>query len=143
GDGAALLANLSIGADVSVGRGTTLHPGVVIGDRCKVGQACILYGGVVIGADGFGYRPAADGRGLVKIPHIGNVEIGDGAVIAAKSGVINDVPAGETWWGFPAMRSREMARSMAVYRYLPEMAKAVRNIAKKVGVEFSPGKAGE
>jgi len=40
---------------------------------------------VVIGADGFGYRPSVDGRSLVKIPHIGNVVIGDGVEIGANS----------------------------------------------------------
>lgn len=85
GDGAVLLNNVSVGAGASIGRGTVLHPAAVIGERCTIGQGCILYGGVVIGADGFGYRPAPDGRGVVKIPHIGTVEIGDLVEIGANS----------------------------------------------------------
>jgi UDP-3-O-[3-hydroxymyristoyl] glucosamine N-acyltransferase len=40
---------------------------------------------VSIGADGFGYRPAPDGSGLIKIPHIGNVVIGNYVEIGANS----------------------------------------------------------
>ncbi|MBW1607574.1 MAG: UDP-3-O-(3-hydroxymyristoyl)glucosamine N-acyltransferase, partial [Deltaproteobacteria bacterium] len=46
---------------------------------------CIIHPNVTIGADGFGYRPSSDGRGLVKIPQIGTVEIGDGVEIGAGS----------------------------------------------------------
>ena len=83
--GAVLLSNVSLGRDVRIGRGTVLHPGVVVGDRCKVGAGCILHAGVVLGADGFGYRPAEDGRGVVKVPHIGTVEIGDLVEIGANT----------------------------------------------------------
>ena len=77
------MASVTIGPDAAVGRGTVLHPGVVIGARCTIGAGCTLHGGVIIGADGFGYRPSA--RGPVKIPHIGNVEIGNGVEIGANS----------------------------------------------------------
>jgi UDP-3-O-[3-hydroxymyristoyl] glucosamine N-acyltransferase len=40
--------------------------------------ATILHPNVSIGADGFGFRPSPDGKGLIKIPHIGNVVIGNG-----------------------------------------------------------------
>jgi UDP-3-O-[3-hydroxymyristoyl] glucosamine N-acyltransferase len=84
-EGVILMANVTIGPDASVGRGTVLHPGVVIGERCVIGAGCIFHGGVVIGADGFGYRPGP--RGPIKIPHIGNVEIGDAVEIGANSNV--------------------------------------------------------
>lgn len=68
-----------------VGDRCVIHPGVVVGHDCVVGDRCILYAGVVIGADGFGYRPATDGTGLIKIPHIGNVVIGNDVEIGANS----------------------------------------------------------
>jgi UDP-3-O-[3-hydroxymyristoyl] glucosamine N-acyltransferase len=40
---------------------------------------------VTIGADGFGYRPSPDGHGIVKIPQIGTVKIGDGVEIGSGS----------------------------------------------------------
>jgi len=85
GDGTVLVSNVHVGAEVSVGAISTLHPGVVILERCSIGSACILWPNVVIGADGFGYVPAADRRGLIKVPHIGHVVVGDGVEIGANS----------------------------------------------------------
>lgn len=83
GDSCVLIAQVFVGRGVRIGAGTTLHPHSSILDRCTVGRACIIHAGAVIGADGFGYRPAPDRKGVVKIPHIGIVEIGDGVEIGA------------------------------------------------------------
>jgi UDP-3-O-[3-hydroxymyristoyl] glucosamine N-acyltransferase len=103
GEGVTIGAGCYVGAGVHLGPGTKLYPnvtvlddtrigaqcilwsGVVIRDRCQIGHGCILHIGVSIGGDGFGYRPAADGRSLVKIPHIGTVVLGDGVEIGANS----------------------------------------------------------
>jgi UDP-3-O-[3-hydroxymyristoyl] glucosamine N-acyltransferase len=61
------------------------HLWTVIRERCVIGRYCIFHPNVSIGADGFGYRPSPDGRGLIKIPHIGNVIIGDGVEIGSGS----------------------------------------------------------
>ena len=101
GDGAAIGAGCYIGPGVVIGNNTTLYPnvtvlddtvigyetiiwsGTVIRDHCKVGNHCIIHPNVTIGSDGFGYRPSPDGQGLVKIPQIGTVQIGDGVEIGA------------------------------------------------------------
>jgi UDP-3-O-[3-hydroxymyristoyl] glucosamine N-acyltransferase len=83
GEGSVLLSRVSLGADVVVGPGSMLHPGVVVYDRCTIGAQSILHANVCIGADGFGYRPDPQGRGLIKIPHIGTVQIGNGVEIGA------------------------------------------------------------
>ncbi|MFN0134386.1 MAG: UDP-3-O-(3-hydroxymyristoyl)glucosamine N-acyltransferase [Phycisphaerales bacterium] len=85
GDGAILMAQVFVGVGASVGAKTTIHPQVSIGTRCTIGRACLIHSGVVIGADGFGFIPAPDGRGLQKVPHIGHVEIGDQVEIGANS----------------------------------------------------------
>ncbi|MCC6321877.1 MAG: UDP-3-O-(3-hydroxymyristoyl)glucosamine N-acyltransferase [Phycisphaerales bacterium] len=85
GDGCVIHANVTIGADVTIGPATTLHPGVVVYDRCTIGAQCTLHAGVVIGADGFGYVPDPQGRGLIKVPHVGTVEIGNAVEIGANS----------------------------------------------------------
>jgi UDP-3-O-[3-hydroxymyristoyl] glucosamine N-acyltransferase len=38
--------------------------------------------------------------------------IGDGAMIGAKSGVVSNVPAGEKWFGYPALPGRGFLRAM-------------------------------
>lgn len=85
GDGTVLTSGVYIGYDVKIGRGVVLHPNTVVMDRCVIGDGCVLHAGVVIGADGFGYRPSPDGRGVVKIPHTGNVVIEPGVEIGANS----------------------------------------------------------
>lgn len=103
GDGCKIGAGCYIGKEVTIGNDTLIYPnvtildntsigsnsiiwsGTVIRERCVVGSYCILHPNVSIGADGFGFRPSPDGKGLLKIPHIGNVVIGNGVEIGANS----------------------------------------------------------
>ncbi|AUC80100.1 UDP-3-O-(3-hydroxymyristoyl)glucosamine N-acyltransferase [Nonlabens sp. MB-3u-79] len=85
GDGVILYHNVSVFDDTTIGAQTIAWSGTVIRERSQIGAQCIFHNNVSIGADGFGYRPADDGRGLVKIPHIGNVVIGNGVEIGANS----------------------------------------------------------
>lgn len=85
GDGCVIYPNAYVGDGVSIGEGTVVHPGVVIYRNCRIGRRVTLHAGVVIGADGFGYRPGCGE--MVKLPHIGAVEIGDGVEIGANSTV--------------------------------------------------------
>jgi UDP-3-O-[3-hydroxymyristoyl] glucosamine N-acyltransferase len=202
GDGAVLHANVMVLDECSIGAGTVLWSGVVIRERCSIGPRCILHPNTSIGADGFGYRPAPDGRGVVKVPQIGTVVIGedveigantcvdrakfgtteigdgtkidnlcqiahncrvgrcvimaggcavagsavigDGAILGGNVGVkdhvtigagakimgyaavMNDVPPGETWGGYPAREARVAAREYASMRHLPELVKLLR-----------------
>ncbi len=85
GDGVVLYPNVTILDETKIGKGTIIWPGTVIRERCVIGNFCIFHINVSIGADGFGYRPSEDGMGLVKIPQIGNVVIGNGVEIGANS----------------------------------------------------------
>lgn len=85
GEGSVLHAGSVVMEDARIGRGCTLYPNAVVYHRCEVGDGTILHAGAMIGADGFGYRAAEDGRGLVKIPHIGKVVLGVGVEIGANS----------------------------------------------------------
>lgn len=80
-----LYPNVTVLDDSSIGSQTIIWSGTVIRERCRIGNYCIIHPNVTIGADGFGYRPSPDGRGLVKIPQIGTVEIGDDVEIGAGS----------------------------------------------------------
>jgi UDP-3-O-[3-hydroxymyristoyl] glucosamine N-acyltransferase len=84
-DGVILYPNVTILDETKIGIGTVIWSGTVIRERSEIGAYCIFHTNVSIGADGFGYRPADDGRGLVKIPQIGNVVIGNGVEIGANS----------------------------------------------------------
>ncbi len=103
GDGCKIGANCYVGKDVVLGEEVILYPnvcifdetiigdstivwsGTIIRERCIIGSHCIFHTNVSIGSDGFGYRPSDDGKGLVKIPQIGNVIIGHNVEIGANS----------------------------------------------------------
>jgi len=85
GEGVVLYPNVSIFDETIVGDNTIMWSGTVVRERSVIGSNCIFHSNVSIGADGFGYRPSDDGSGLVKIPQIGNVIIGNNVEIGANS----------------------------------------------------------
>jgi len=87
GDNVVLYPNVTILDKSNIGKNTVIWSGTVIRERCNIGNNCILHLNVSIGADGFGYRPSEDGTSLIKIPHIGNVVIGNHVEIGANSAV--------------------------------------------------------
>jgi len=85
GDGVILYPNVTVLDETTIGKYSVLWPGTVVRERCQIGDKCIMHNNVSIGADGFGYRPSDDGNGLVKIPQIGTVIIGNDVEIGANS----------------------------------------------------------
>ncbi len=85
GKNVTLYPNVTILDATTIGAATTIWSGTVIRERCQIGAFCIIHPNATIGADGFGFRPSPDGKGLIKIPHIGNVIIGNGVEIGANS----------------------------------------------------------
>jgi UDP-3-O-[3-hydroxymyristoyl] glucosamine N-acyltransferase len=84
GDNVTIYPNVTILDECSIGNNTIIWSGTVIRERCHVGTDCIIHPNATIGADGFGFRPDPE-RGLVKIPQIGNVIIGNNVEIGANS----------------------------------------------------------
>ena len=93
--------------DTVLGENTKIDNQVQIGHNVRVGRNCVMAahtgisGSVTIG-DGaqFGGRAGvAD-----------HITIGAGARIAAAAGVMKDIPAGETWGGYPARPIRQWMR---------------------------------
>lgn len=83
-DNVTIYPNVTILDECTVGKNTAIWSGAVIRERCHIGAFCILHPNASIGADGFGFRPCPE-KGLVKIPQIGNVIIGNGVEIGANS----------------------------------------------------------
>lgn len=84
GENVTIYPNVTILDECTIGKNTVIWSGAVIRERCHVGANCILHPNSTIGADGFGFRPCPE-RGLVKIPQIGNVIIGNDVEIGANS----------------------------------------------------------
>jgi|MGYP001159464188 UDP-3-O-[3-hydroxymyristoyl] glucosamine N-acyltransferase len=85
GAGTILYPNVSLFDDSSVGKNCIFWSGTVVRENSVIGNSCIFHINVSVGADGFGYRSSPDGNSLIKIPHIGNVIIGDHVEIGANT----------------------------------------------------------
>jgi UDP-3-O-[3-hydroxymyristoyl] glucosamine N-acyltransferase len=84
GEHATIYPNVTILDECTVGKNSIIWSGAVIRERCHIGNDCIIHPNATIGADGFGFRPCPE-KGLVKIPQIGNVIIGNNVEIGANS----------------------------------------------------------
>lgn len=110
-DGVSVGANSCIdrGAydDTVIGENTKIDNLVMIGHNCIIGRDCLmaantgLSGSVTVG-DGVMFGGKA-GVG-------DHLTIGEGARVAAGAGVLQDIPAGETWSGYPAKPLRQFLR---------------------------------
>jgi UDP-3-O-[3-hydroxymyristoyl] glucosamine N-acyltransferase len=85
---------VEIGARCRIGAHATIEAGVVIGEDCRIGAGAVIshaligagvyvHPGVRVGQDGFGLTQTAEG--LISIPQIGRVVIGDNVEIGANS----------------------------------------------------------
>ncbi|MBF0245927.1 MAG: UDP-3-O-(3-hydroxymyristoyl)glucosamine N-acyltransferase [Planctomycetes bacterium] len=97
GDDTIIMPNVFIGSGVRIGRCCQIHPGVVIGRDCVLGDHVVIASNTVVGTDGFGFYKS-EGK-PIKIPHIGNVVIGDhveiGALCTISRGTIGSTEIGD------------------------------------------------
>jgi UDP-3-O-[3-hydroxymyristoyl] glucosamine N-acyltransferase len=75
--------NSVIGKNVTIGKSSIIYPNVTIYDDSIIGDNVIIQSGAVIGSDGFGL--IKDSGLWIKVPHIGNVVIGDNVEIGANT----------------------------------------------------------
>lgn len=71
-----------LGSGVEIGEGSVIYHHVVIGDEVRIGRNCVIKSCAVIGEEGFGFERAAAGE-AVRLPHLGNVMIGDNVEIGS------------------------------------------------------------
>lgn len=117
----------SIGETV-VGAGTKIDNFVQIGHGCTVGKNTMLCSQVgLAGSTKVGNNVILAGQ----VGVAGHCTIGDGAIATAQTGIPNDVDAGATVSGYPAIDNRQWLRAVAVFNKLPELAKAIRKLTPK------------
>ena len=110
-DGVTIGANSCIDrgayADTIIGENTKIDNLVMIGHNCVIGRNCLMAahtgisGSVTIGDNVMFGGQAGVGDHL---------KIGEGARVAGGAGVLADIPAGETWSGYPARPIRQFLR---------------------------------
>lgn len=76
--------NSIIGDNVTISDGTIINNNVIIYDNTVIGNNCYIKSGSIIGEDGFGFDFEEDGT-PIRIPHVGNVIIGNNVEIGAKN----------------------------------------------------------
>lgn len=93
---AQLEANVYIDDGCTIGKGTVIESNASV-RRSQIGKNVILHSNCAIGCEGFGFIPTPGG--VVKIPQIGNVIIGDNVEVGACStidcGTIGDTEIGD------------------------------------------------
>lgn len=112
-----------------VGRGAKLDNLIQIAHNVRVGPLTVMAAQVgVAGSSVIGAGVQMGGQAGVT----GHIEIGDMARIGAQAGVIQSVKPGETLHGFPAIDAKGWLRSSVVFAKLPELARELRALARRV-----------
>lgn len=78
--------NCVIGDNVTIDADTIINSGVVIADNTVIGRDCYIRSNSVIGEEGFGFDFDEE-KTPVRLPHLGNVIIGNYVEIGAKTTV--------------------------------------------------------
>lgn len=131
--------DVEIGANVTIdrgalgateiGRGAKIDNLVQIAHNVKIGANCIVVSQVgIAGSTKIGdFVTLAGQAGLA-----GHLKIGNRVTVMARAGVMNDIPEGEVWLGEPARPQRDRKRQLIAIERLPDLAKRVRELEKKL-----------
>ena len=93
--------------DTVVGENTKIDNLVMVGHNCVIGRNCLLVANTGIsGSVTVGDNVIFGGKAGVG----DHITIGEGARVEAGAGVLADIPAGETWSGYPARPIRQFLR---------------------------------
>ncbi len=118
--------------ETRIGAGTKIDNLVHIAHNVSIGRGCIIVAQVGIA----GSTTVGDGVAMAgQVGIIGHLNIGDGARVAAQSGVSHDIPAGETWFGYPARERSQVWRASAAFLKLPDLIRRVGRIEKRLNAE--------
>ncbi|MEM9348129.1 MAG: UDP-3-O-(3-hydroxymyristoyl)glucosamine N-acyltransferase [Planctomycetota bacterium] len=137
------IGTVRIGSDCEIGANSTIDrakfDATVVGDHCKldnlvqIGHNCRLGNMVIIagcvgiaGSSTVGDGTLIGGKSMIK----DHVHIGAGCQIAGGAAVINDMPDGESWAGYPAGPLKTKFREEMAVRKLPDMMKKVSKVLK-------------
>jgi UDP-3-O-[3-hydroxymyristoyl] glucosamine N-acyltransferase len=111
--------------DTVVGKGTKIDNLVHIAHNVRIGEKCLLMAQVgVAGSVTIGDGAILAGQAGIS----GHLTIGAGARIAAQAGVFGDIPAGETWSGYPARPHRDALRASAALFKLAGMMRSLEKL---------------
>lgn len=139
------IGNVVLGNDVEIQSNTCIDrakiSSTVIGDNTKIDNLVQVGHNVHVGMSSImcaqvGVAGTTEiGNGVILAGQVGlagHMTIGDRAQVGAQSGVMSSIPAGQTYFGYPAMPQREAFKLQAILRKLPEMHKEFRSLKKQL-----------
>ena len=115
----------------TIGRGTKLDNLVMVGHNCEIGEHNLFCSQVGIAGSCTTKEYVVMGGQVGLADHL---NISAKAMIAAKSGLMHDVPEGARMFGIPARAAREEMQIVAVRAKLPDLKKTVSKLSKRVAV---------
>jgi len=112
-----------------IGAGTKLDNLVMIGHNCELGKhnafaSQVGLAGSVTTGD---YVRCAGQVGVAD-----HVHLGKGSTLGAKAGIHKDIPAGETYIGYPARPEQEQLRIVMATAKVPDMRKQIRELESRL-----------
>ena len=111
--------------DTVIGAGTKIDNLVQIGHNVRIGRACLIMAQAGVA----GSVRIEDGCMILgQVGISGHHTIGKGARLAAQAGVFGDIPAGETWSGYPARPHKEALRAQAALFKLPSLLRRIERL---------------
>ena len=111
--------------DTVIGGGTKIDNLVQIAHNVRIGRLCLIMAQVGIA----GSVRVEDGAMLLgQVGVSGHHTVGKGARLAAQAGVFGDIPAGETWSGYPARPHKEALRAQAALFKLPGLLRRIERL---------------
>lgn len=102
---------IQVAHNVEIGENTVIAAQSGISGSTKIGKNCMLGGQVGLG---------------------GHISIGDDVKIGAQSGIISNIKSGQTILGSPAIDVSNYIRSAIYFKQLPDLAKKISALEKKV-----------
>jgi UDP-3-O-[3-hydroxymyristoyl] glucosamine N-acyltransferase len=119
-----------------IGRGTKIDNLVMIAHNVVIGpHSLIVAQSGIAGGTVLGERVIV----MAQSGFAGHLQVGDGVFVGGRGGVIEDVPAKARVWGYPAQTERAWHRSVSWLARLPELAKRVRALEKRLGLAREEG----
>ena len=109
----------------AIARGVKIDNLVQVGHASTVGENTLLCAQVGLAGS---TQVGADAILAGQVGVAGHCQIGDGVRATAQSGIPNDVPAGRTVSGSPAIDNKRWLKSVAIYARLPELYDELRNL---------------
>ncbi len=114
-----------------VGRGTKIDNLVMVAHNVEIGAGSALVSQVgIAGSTKLGERVLF----MAQAGAAGHLSIGAGSFIGARGGVIEDLAPGSRVYGFPAQAERAWHRANAWLGRLPELAKRLREVERRLGL---------